>query len=60
MTEGFDNQKNNINKQHHKIRIPAMNLAGDDFKLELGNFNSPEKTKGKVTSRHSDIRSPGL
>lgn len=51
MTEGFDNIKN---------RLPAMNLAGDDFKLELGNFNSPEKTKGKVTSRHSDIRSPGL
>lgn len=35
-------------------------MAGDRFKEELENFQSPDKVRGRITSRHSELRSPGL
>jgi hypothetical protein len=45
MTEGFDNSKN---------------MLKDGFRTELNDFSSPEKTRGRITSRNSECKSPGL
>jgi len=46
LTEGFDGDLNN------------KHMLADKFRRELENFNSPEKTRGRITSRNSECKTP--
>ena len=50
LTEGFENVE-----QRDKLEMKR-----DLFREELMGFNSPDKTRGRITTRNSEARTPGL